>query len=298
MDQRDSAQAFSLLRTVVVDAYASGRSTFAAGIKPELQKRTVGGFDEKRLGFRSFRQFLEAAEGEGVIHLEWVDGANKLQVVPFEIPVRMSKPPAPPQPTTASRSRGRIRDDIWHAFLDWDDDVERYYDRVTDQAILIRADSEGKGTSASLPGAPSEETSRRYVPIKHVPFIEQLGWMRSFAEGVPDEGLRQVLLHALESQRPAGSFATAVRSVPQLATAWFDSLVTRVFDRIEAWATENDVDLKVLTGPKTSPRAEPQRVEDMNLDEVRALMHRVVDRMPLRDLLEIQVRVGYFLSGS
>ena len=38
-------EAFELLRTTVTELHASGREDYAAGLKPELKRRSFGGFD-------------------------------------------------------------------------------------------------------------------------------------------------------------------------------------------------------------------------------------------------------------
>ncbi len=40
-------EAFDLLRSTVDDLHSTGRRIYAAGLKPELKRRSYGGFDEK-----------------------------------------------------------------------------------------------------------------------------------------------------------------------------------------------------------------------------------------------------------
>lgn len=62
----EQRSAFNALREVVRDLEARGRQTVAGGIKSQLQ-RGGGGFDERRLGFSSFKAFLAAAEKAGLV---------------------------------------------------------------------------------------------------------------------------------------------------------------------------------------------------------------------------------------
>jgi hypothetical protein len=62
--QRRSA--FNALREVVRELEARGRSPVAGGIKSQLQRR-AGSFDERRLGFSTFSDFLAAAEEAGLV---------------------------------------------------------------------------------------------------------------------------------------------------------------------------------------------------------------------------------------
>jgi len=64
-DQIELDAAFALLREIVGEQHRRGRRCFSAGLKPAMQKR-VPGFFEGRLGFTSFREFLEAAAARRV----------------------------------------------------------------------------------------------------------------------------------------------------------------------------------------------------------------------------------------
>lgn len=59
--------AFKALREVVREFESRGRQPVPGGIKSKLQQGTVGGFDERRLGFSSFSPFLAAAEEAGFV---------------------------------------------------------------------------------------------------------------------------------------------------------------------------------------------------------------------------------------
>jgi len=70
--------AFNALREVVRELEARGRQTLSVGIKPELQRRIVGGFDERRLGFSSFSAFLAAAQEAGFVARAPAEHGNTL----------------------------------------------------------------------------------------------------------------------------------------------------------------------------------------------------------------------------
>lgn len=70
--QGDLAQAFALLREIVVEA---GAPRALSGLKNGLRKRQPA-FSEKALGFRGFLQFAKAAREAGVVEVEWDDDAD------------------------------------------------------------------------------------------------------------------------------------------------------------------------------------------------------------------------------
>lgn len=75
-------EAFQLLSSSVDDLRRRGRSTKAAGLKPLLQNRSRGHFDERSYGYATFKEFLEAAAAESAISLVRVP--NDLEALPFK----------------------------------------------------------------------------------------------------------------------------------------------------------------------------------------------------------------------
>ncbi|MEV6967767.1 NYN domain-containing protein [Hamadaea sp. NPDC051192] len=66
----DREEAFGLLRTVVAELSRSGGAVALSGLKNQL-RRVRPEFSEKKLGYRSFLQFCQAAATSGVIDLNW-----------------------------------------------------------------------------------------------------------------------------------------------------------------------------------------------------------------------------------
>ncbi len=59
--------AFGILADIVQRWYAEGRRAYGASLKPELRALTSNEFDERLLGFMSFKQFLTAAADTGIV---------------------------------------------------------------------------------------------------------------------------------------------------------------------------------------------------------------------------------------
>src|SRR5947207_954023 len=58
------------LRSVVLDGAGSGRASALSGLKNQL-RRIRPDFSEKKLGYRSFLQFCQAAATSGAVELHW-----------------------------------------------------------------------------------------------------------------------------------------------------------------------------------------------------------------------------------
>lgn len=71
----DREDAFALLRSVVLDSAGSDRGAALSGLKNQL-RRVRPDFSEKKLGYRSFLQFCQAAATAGAIVLHWSPEAD------------------------------------------------------------------------------------------------------------------------------------------------------------------------------------------------------------------------------
>jgi Novel STAND NTPase 1/OST-HTH/LOTUS domain len=73
----EGERAFETLLDVVSNELDQGESTFAGRIKPILKRAYNGDFDEHKLGYTTFGDFLEAAEERGYVRLQGRPGQDK-----------------------------------------------------------------------------------------------------------------------------------------------------------------------------------------------------------------------------
>lgn len=293
-ERRDAA--FNILADVVQRWYAEGRRAYGASLKPEMRALTSNEFDEKQLGYMTFRQFLLAAASSGLVDVVPAPNSPDVQVVPkgkapMEHPVRRVRPQA---------SVPRIREDLWKAFVDWNTAFERFYDRVDDKAHRIAATGSAYDSSSlkSLRAQKQAEPAR-FVAISPITFDEQVDWMRQFAGKQPaDAQLR--LLRSVDSGRPARDFSMAVRQFPDIATAWQAERFQRVLERIEAWKIENKLAVDIYAPPpEFSDRARGRRGHTtIALDEhrLRERIHAAVEAMSVAELLDLPIRLQHFVD--
>jgi hypothetical protein len=98
----DKTEGFRLLRDTVEDVVKRGRHSRPEGVKPQMQLQ--GNFDERRLGFSSFTEFLSAAEQAGWITRSIDAGGHTVLSVSEKAPSRTPSLP-PPDPTTPPARR-------------------------------------------------------------------------------------------------------------------------------------------------------------------------------------------------
>ncbi len=289
-------EAYGKLAEVVSRLVRSRRSTRSAGVKPRLQW-SLDGFDEQKLGFHTFRDFLEAAAAAGYVVLRPVSNAPDVEVLPLDTPVDSAR----------ELDGGRIRRDIWTAFVDWRQGWSRLYDREADAvAWLPLIEVAGEPQPYAAVRKLQADQPGRFVAIEPTDQDTTLGWIRDFVGGL--EGVqREMLSRALEAPRPIQSFVVAARYAGVIAD-WSAVRLREVRARVEAWTHDNDLvlDLGQERPPLTPPpRSRPYNVARAALasasspvgdDELRERVLSAVRRMSRAELLRLPIPIEYILD--
>lgn len=142
-----------------------------------------------------------------------------------------------------------------------------------------------------------EQEPERFVDIEPIPQNEQLGWMREFADSEPDSPLKTDLLEALQSGRPAASFAGRLRQTPTALRRWNRRREERVARVIEQWAQAHNVSTPIYEEPLQPAHGEGTLLR-ATLDEavLRAQIHGAIDKMPLAELMRLPIPLEYFVT--
>jgi hypothetical protein len=296
----DRQQAFELLRVIVSRFQSEGRSTRSAGVKPALQFSEAG-FDERRLGYRSFRSFLEAAVEDGYITFERAPRGPDV-----ELRATLAGNPTP------TISGEKIRRDLWSAFVDWRREWSRVYDRETDRVGWLPAheDRDAHEAFAAL-RRDAAASPDRFVAIEPFSREQTEEWMRAFIAAMGESPRRGALESAMTSGTPIRAF---VRTALELGIndQWSAFRLARVRERIEAWAAQHglqQLDLSVEQEPITTPssrraRAEPRashRISSAGRSSVDELRDRVcvaVRQMSRGELLRLPIPLEYLIDDE
>jgi hypothetical protein len=286
--------ALRLLQSVVHDRLASGRRTHSAGLKPAMQQRSNQGFSETRLGFPSFRAFLEWAQDAGAVRLVPAPTGPDIEVLPVQ--------PAAERAIPSYEGRGfrrRIRADLWRSFVDWRPDWRRVFDRESGEARMFPREPHEVGDApehAALRAAVAS-TPNRFVEIAPIAQDVQLAWMREFADAEIDSPFKLELQAALRDNRPAGAFATRLRQSPTALHRWNRSREQRVAAVIQEWAANHQLDLTIYDEPQRRVVEAPRLfVETMDDQTLRERLHEAIDKMPLAELLRLPIPLEYLIS--
>jgi len=276
--------AFESLVSAAAQLAIDGRSIRSAAVKQAL-RRADPDFDEGKFGYRSFREFLRAAEAAGHVRLEEAPTGPDVDVV-----VKAST--AGPRP---DRPQQRVRADLWRAFTDWTLGLLRFWHPEAGRAYAV--------TTAPTAGEPTENASARlafmaqpsdFVPIDHIPRETVYRWMSDFAASAPD-GASETLTAALQSPTPFRTFTEQARDLG-LTGSWHAEHSRLVAEHIRTWAKARDVDVEPFeeTRPDRVRRAPSVGAgfEAVDIHRLRTAAHQVVDRMTVEELLNLRVRLG------
>lgn len=295
-------KAFDALRSVVAEWRAQGKRTTTAGVKPALVRATDGQFNERDLGFASFRAFLVAAEEAEVIRLYRPERGHWLILLPGEEPTTLPMAESP-----ESAVKGRLKPPIWSVFVEWGDDWVRLWDKRDGRAFWYPIGADGRPAWEGDP--------ERFAPIQHASQQVQIEWMKEWAEGLPPAE-RDLVLPTVGSTIQ-GAFRNQLAHLG-LLPAWREELRQRMVLFTSAWADANGVARsQLLDNRRPEPRGPAARGEkvaspsvgptpakedasravegDPSEAELRSRLRDAIDRMTVAELLELRLPVHAML---
>lgn len=282
------------LDEVVRERFKARRPTVAATLKAELQRRFNGRFDERPIGFASFRDFLREAEARHVVTLRRAAGGD-VEAVPYTVVEASTE-----SGEAGASAAAFMRSDLWRAFVDWRPNWTRLYDVAKDRAVMFP-------TAATPFDAPEwselrtsiAEHADNYLAIEPIAAETQLTWLKEFVPQLQDVPTRGVLQSAIGSERPFGTFARLIETMPDVKARWHRFRLERVLALAQEWMEHKGLRI-ALTEERKELQAERTRpgagIGEVNEQAVRARVHAAIDRMPVAELLRIELPVGYLID--
>ncbi len=292
--QAEREAAFRALADLVENRLSEARSLRSAALKPLL---VASGFDERQLGFQTFRAFLQAAEEAGFVSIRPASAGPDVDVLPL----------GAPEGAAAPSTSGRIRADIWDAFVDWNPGWSRLYDRERDRAFKIPAnESMGESPAHNALRQEWKQAPERFAEITPISMQEAYSWMSEFLHSLPQEPARERLASTLASNFPFKHFRDEVRAVG-LDHEWKKVQLERVRQKILDWASKHDIEIDLAYRPEVgAERVSPTRLTAgerfpgprARIDEsfTRTRILAAVNRMSTAELLRLPIPVEYLLE--
>jgi hypothetical protein len=293
---------FALLRKIVDEVITAGRQPVAAGLKPRLQALSNGDFSEARLGFPSFKYFLEAAEEAGVV---------ELTRTPFDVVALPSKRSdsvvtdveagGASQPQTLNGKR--IRPDLWRAWVEWSPSLKRFFELSSGRVVfLVDGRAEDEPQSLSSLRQQIAESPERYIPIAPISSETTVYAMRAFAASWDDSTEREAMLAALRPSVPekaAVDFTRFLRVHNRIAAAWHLTRLAQVAESIDEWRRQHKVEVNYLIDiapPSRKVVGHQRAATSLTEGDIRERIASAVQRMPLGDLLRLPIPAEYLFD--
>lgn len=314
--------AYIVLERAVQETAAGTQWPTASKIRLRMKELTYGGFNPDELGYKKFRDFLHAAEAAGHVSLHFDH--------PGDVVVAKAGVSAP----EAQSTRVRIRRDLWQAALDWRSGVDYVFDLEAKKAVMLPSEQ------VLLEPERVRELRKRIsdgdealVRVPRVTIKMQLEWMNDHVGGLSPSPLRDLLLEALSSDKPAKHYAAILRDQPSAQNRWFNALSANVLAHLQAWKDSeprlSDLGLEAPNSPvaigdvaetrpvppvpaqsadgsvgrvprlftaRLSDRVVRDRAVPSAEERLRALLHRAIDQMPESELRAIRIPAGYMLG--
>ncbi|MGS1002633.1 OST-HTH/LOTUS domain-containing protein [Burkholderia glumae] len=250
---------------------------FGARLKQRLNtlfvERGLGHFDERAFGYKKFHDFLEQAHGD-LVRIERPSGSGDILVW-----LCSSDSPAAAAVATARQTPAAapIRSDVWQAFSNPDPARKRFLHK---QSYVVRhfVENDSSPSELAVRGEPGN-----FIEIEPIPSETQMGWMKSFLDGVRvPAGERAALDAMLNEPYSSGVNAAFTRALGLNSTPWRHYRTRRVLDHIHAWATQHEIPLEALHAkPRvatTSSTTEPERAHALSSrDQVTKVLELFTD---------------------
>ncbi|WP_410537392.1 UPF0158 family protein [Streptomyces sp. KL2] len=266
----EKAAAFNVLADAIASLSQAGPSPVTgSAVRLEMGRRTYGGFDPKRVGYKRFRDFLDDAEARGYVEID--------RDRPGDVSVAI------PGAATEAGSTARMRSDLWKAFADWNPRTSRFYALDEDRVVTLPTEPAPLEPTryAELRTKISENPSG-FIEIKPISRQQQLDWMRDFALLVTDPEVSRVLTEALKSEHPARYFVVVLRSFPNLLNRWHNTLRERVYREALKWRDSDSrlTSVQINQFPLSAQQAVSQKPEEEEVAAAAKASNRRVTEIP------------------
>ncbi|MGW4370765.1 hypothetical protein ACWEKT_34515 [Nocardia takedensis] len=259
------------------EARATGRDNWqsmtVAVLKNRLLNSTNREFQESDFGVESIVEFVKLYPGE----LE-LDLAARPPIVTLLTPKSL-----PSQPMFASSNdhmlpEGRIRSDLWQAFVDYRSGYTYYWDPKEGVARATELDD----TDLTVPTITADEVTN---------------WRTEFIDTFAMESRQEETILRLNEWKSRGYSSGFLPA--ELRASWNKFFRNKVLENIQNFFVQNDlsqpIDLITRTTAKTSS---PNRDTDGHSRSLRALVHRCVAVMTERELEELHISAAVYLRAS
>lgn len=200
-----------------------------------VREQGLGRFDERALGFKGFRIFLEKTQAGWLQISRPPDESGDIQV-------SLRDQPAPSAAGPARAMLGlRFRSEVWQAFTNPDPARKRFLHKRTGQVTHFK-NGERSPEQAAFSAHPGD-----YAEIEFIEGNQQLQWMEEFLNAVPIVGEERKVIESLRSTSYSSAMNAAFsRALGDKQDHWREFRTSRVATAILDWAAKHSVDARLL----------------------------------------------------
>lgn len=198
--------------------------------------------DVRKLGYRTFRDFLERTQGELV----------KIDHRPDNTDIQVSLRATEAGPSASTNNIGvdsdRIRSDIWQAFASPNPQRKRFLDK---QTFAVKHFLENVTSDASVEVSANLQN---FIEIHPSPGSDQIAWMKEYLDSIPIQGAERPPLDAMLTQQYSANLnSTFTRALGEKGDGWRHFRTQKISQVIEHWAASNNVPLERLRKTTATP---------------------------------------------
>jgi hypothetical protein len=292
--------AFALLSETLTMMTRTRDSVRGAALKSQMRKAQPT-FEEQALSLSTFKQFLQSAHELGYIEVVEHPGSD-LEILPANSAPPPARGAVGVRSAAARSSRTHIRGDLWDAFVNFSPRGVMVYEVGLDRVTRLPFDPAQDGPLEADLRVRLAKSSDTVFAIPPIPSSKQREWMADFVDSLPQaEG--DPLRQALAAERPMRDFATAVRNDSHLTRRWRTKLTELVVSVIREWAADHELNLdlsRMPSGERQALEAKTVRTNpigvDGTLEDKRLAALRIIQSLPLSELLQLRVPLEYLLA--
>ena len=202
-------------------------------------------FDERILGYKTFRVFLEKTQGNWVEVSPPVDGPGDIVI---SLRDQLRQPASLPM---RSDTLPQFRNEVWQAFTNPDASRLRYLHKETGNVLHF------KGEERSEKEDNYAIASDEYVKIEFIEAQQQRDWMEEFLNAVPIVGDERKAYESMMSGPYSSAMNAAfTRSLGNKRDQWREFRTSRVSTVIANWAEKHSLPLVLLERAPVSQHVE------------------------------------------
>ncbi|WP_148650213.1 hypothetical protein [Lysobacter capsici] len=230
MEVKDPATA--LLLQILVGHPMEPAARLKQKLSAALVDKGLGPFDQKTVGFKTFKDYLRSL-GDLLV-IEEKSGSDILVSLGKTLPTKTDSDPETPPP---------LRSDVWLAFTNPDPNRVRFYNKSTNKVVHFHTTDQAAASIAE---------GSDLVAIPAIDGTRQVEWMHEFlAQNFLSE---DPLLNKIADAPFSSSVNTAfARALGKYGLAWRKFRASKVFVEATAWVARHEASIDWLRAPPDSP---------------------------------------------